>query len=62
MYELEDQEEESKGNTWEVDIIYELIVQLVEDGVEMQQIGVITPYNLQVGFSFCVLLHPVRCL
>eukprot|EP00111_Clytia_hemisphaerica_P020158 TCONS_00059404-protein len=48
MYELEDQEEDSKGNTWEVDIVYEHIVQLVEDGVNMRQIGVITPYNLQV--------------
>ena len=49
MHELNNQEEESKGNPWEVDIVFKHIEQLVKDGVQMQHIGVITPYNLQVS-------------
>ena len=51
MHELNNQEEESKGNTWEVDIVFKHIQQLVDDGVPMKHIGVITPYNLQVSPS-----------
>lgn len=52
MHELNNQEEESKGNQWEVDIVYKHIEQLVSNGVRMQHIGVITPYNLQVNFYY----------
>ena len=52
MHELNNQEEESKGNQWEVDIVFKHIEQLVNDGVPMQHIGVITPYNLQAS-QFC---------
>jgi len=48
MYELLAQDEESKGNEHEAEIIANHIEQLVKDGVKMNQIGVITPYNLQV--------------
>lgn len=48
MYELEESDEESRGNSWEVDIIYKHVEDLVNDGLPMRHIGVITPYNLQV--------------
>lgn len=48
MYELEGNEDDSKGNTHEVQIIKKHVTDLVADGVIMADIGVITPYNLQV--------------
>lgn len=48
MYELVAEDEESKGNEHEVEIIANHVEELVKDGMKMTQIGVITPYNLQV--------------
>lgn len=48
MYELQSDEKQSKGNNWEVDIVSHHVDTLVSAGVKMMDIGVITPYNLQV--------------
>ena len=48
LYELPAQDEESKGNEGEADVVAAHIEGLVASGVKQQDIGVITPYNLQV--------------
>lgn len=50
MYESEVEEDESKGNAWEVEIIKDHVDALVQSGLKAQEIGIITPYNLQVRF------------
>ena len=51
LYELQAQDNESKGNEGEADVVAGHIERLVESGVKQQDIGVITPYNLQVSFG-----------
>ncbi|XP_028399828.1 DNA-binding protein SMUBP-2-like [Dendronephthya gigantea] len=48
LYELRSQDEESKGNEGEADVVAAHVSGLVDSGVKQQDIGVITPYNLQV--------------
>ena len=48
LFELQAQSDESKGNEGEADVVAAHIVGLVESGVSQHDIGVITPYNLQV--------------
>ncbi|XP_065654259.1 DNA-binding protein SMUBP-2 isoform X2 [Hydra vulgaris] len=48
FYELEHEDEQSKGNPNEVDIVKEHVENLLLAGVSPKDIGIITPYNLQV--------------
>lgn len=48
LHELQAQDEESKGNEGEADIVAAHIDALVGSGVKQRDIGIITPYNLQV--------------
>lgn len=48
MAELDVEDEESKGNEHEADIIAVYADMMVENGLNPSQIGIITPYNLQV--------------
>ena len=56
MFELEANDDDSKGNVNEVELVKSHINELLDAGVRMCDIGVITPYNLQVsimlGFFF----------
>ena len=52
LYELQAQDEESKGNEGEADVVAAHIEGLVESGVKQRDIGVITPYNLQVKIEY----------
>lgn len=51
LYELRSQDEESKGNEGEADVVAAHVQGLVDSGVKQQDIGVITPYNLQARIS-----------
>ena len=55
MHESVVEEEESKGNEWEVDLVKNHLQALVNAGLNTQDIGVITPYNLQVKCTLCPL-------
>lgn len=48
LYELQAEDEESKGNEGEADLVLIHIENLVRAGVRPSDIAVITPYNLQV--------------
>lgn len=48
MEELDLEDEESKGNEYEADIVAIYVSYLIENGVKPWHIGIITPYNLQV--------------
>ncbi|RWS25935.1 DNA-binding protein SMUBP-2-like protein [Leptotrombidium deliense] len=48
MYELEVDDEHSKGNEGEANLVTLYIQSLIDLGVDSSTIGVITPYNLQV--------------
>ncbi|MBN3311638.1 SMBP2 protein, partial [Atractosteus spatula] len=48
LFEVEDEDEQSKGNQGEADIVALHIQTLTEAGVKAKDIGIITPYNLQV--------------
>ena len=48
LFELQAQGEESKGNEGEADVVVAHIKGLVQSGLKQHDIGVITPYNLQV--------------
>lgn len=48
MNELDLEDEESKGNEYEADIVSVYVRRLIESGFDESSIGVITPYNLQV--------------
>uniref|UniRef100_T1KDB9 AN1-type domain-containing protein n=2 Tax=Tetranychus urticae TaxID=32264 RepID=T1KDB9_TETUR len=48
MSELDVEDEESKGNESEADIAAYYVLHLTEAGVKPENIGIITPYNLQV--------------
>lgn len=48
MQELEVEDEESKGNESEADIAAIYVENLIKKGLDAKDIGVITPYNLQV--------------
>ena len=48
MNELDLEDEESKGNEYEADIVSIYVERLIKAGFDESSIGVITPYNLQV--------------
>ena len=48
LYELETPEEESKGNEGETEVVVQHVEALISSGVKHRDIGIITPYNLQV--------------
>ena len=48
MNELDLEDEESKGNEFEADIVSIYVKRLIKNGFNESSIGVITPYNLQV--------------
>lgn len=48
LYEIETSEEESKGNEGEAEVVALHVEALVSSGVKQSNIGIITPYNLQV--------------
>lgn len=48
LYELHAEDEESKGNEGEADLVFVHVENLVKSGVQPSDIAVITPYNLQV--------------
>ncbi len=48
MNELELEDEESKGNEYEADIVSIYVKSLIEKGFSESSIGIISPYNLQV--------------
>ncbi|XP_067137867.1 DNA-binding protein SMUBP-2-like [Centruroides vittatus] len=48
LYELELEEEESKGNEGEADLVTIHVEKLIKSGIKPEDIAVITPYNLQV--------------
>ena len=48
MPELVEDDEISRANPSEADIVVALVKKLVADGVKISNIGIITPYNMQV--------------
>uniref|UniRef100_A0AAY4BSJ6 DNA-binding protein SMUBP-2 n=1 Tax=Denticeps clupeoides TaxID=299321 RepID=A0AAY4BSJ6_9TELE len=48
LFEMEDADEQSRGNQGEVDIVVLHVRALMQAGLEARDIGVIAPYNLQV--------------
>ncbi|MBN3300550.1 SMBP2 protein, partial [Amia calva] len=48
LFEMEDEDEQSKGNQGEADIVALHINSLTEAGIKAKDIAVIAPYNLQV--------------
>ncbi|XP_054722427.1 DNA-binding protein SMUBP-2-like [Uloborus diversus] len=48
FYELETEDEESKGNEGEADIVCAHVKSLISSGIQSSDIAIITPYNLQV--------------
>lgn len=50
LNELQVEDEESKGNEGEADLVFIHMDNLIKSGVKISDIAVITPYNLQVDF------------
>ncbi|XP_028823164.1 DNA-binding protein SMUBP-2-like isoform X3 [Denticeps clupeoides] len=48
LFEMEDADEQSRGNQGEVDIVVLHVRALMQAGLDARDIGVIAPYNLQV--------------
>uniref|UniRef100_A0A671NT96 DNA helicase n=1 Tax=Sinocyclocheilus anshuiensis TaxID=1608454 RepID=A0A671NT96_9TELE len=57
LNEMEDTDEQSKGNQGEVDIVALHIKALTEAGVQVKDIAIIAPYNLQVDLLRQKLSH-----
>ncbi|XP_072646366.1 DNA-binding protein SMUBP-2-like isoform X4 [Canis lupus baileyi] len=57
LFELEDDDDQSKGNPGEVRLVSLHIQALVDAGVQASDIAVITPYNLQVDLLRQSLAH-----
>ncbi|XP_051580007.1 DNA-binding protein SMUBP-2-like isoform X1 [Myxocyprinus asiaticus] len=57
LNEMEDTDEQSKGNQGEVDIVALHIKALTEAGVQVRDIAIIAPYNLQVDLLRQKLSH-----
>ncbi len=60
MYELPHEADESKGNEWEVGIVESHVDALIGSGVKQEDVGIITPYNLQVSFYPGIILHVLK--
>ncbi|XP_045870917.1 DNA-binding protein SMUBP-2 [Meles meles] len=57
LFELEEEDDQSKGNPGEVRLVSLHIQALVDAGVQASEIAVITPYNLQVDLLRQSLAH-----
>ncbi|XP_007171177.2 DNA-binding protein SMUBP-2 [Balaenoptera acutorostrata] len=57
LFELEDEDEQSKGNPGEVRLVSLHVQALVDAGVQAGDIAIITPYNLQVDLLRESLTH-----
>lgn len=53
LYESQAEDEESKGNEGEADLVFVHVENLIKSGVNSSDIAVITPYNFQVDLIKC---------
>eukprot|EP01025_Chloroclados_australasicus_P056243 TRINITY_DN6926_c0_g1_i3.p2 TRINITY_DN6926_c0_g1~~TRINITY_DN6926_c0_g1_i3.p2 ORF type:complete len:200 (+),score=26.32 TRINITY_DN6926_c0_g1_i3:295-894(+) len=49
MEEAQDEETDSKYNQGEAEVVWKWVKRLLEGGVDVKDIGIISPYNAQVG-------------